>query len=325
MENNTLYASNITYEFEKARIRGKREDEVLKDVKSNMKNNYPEKLEYLRDFHDKDTGSSGTAFKDKDTGEVILAYTGTNPNNDKWNDVVKTDFGRIALGLGDGHVDPARKFYEKIRAEYGDDIILTGHSLGGNLAQWIALHYNVQKTIVYNPAPLYIPPEQLVAGSMDPGLEKVLNQVGLSLKDAVAIPLGYIKDEAKSLFGIKTGEDKIKNLKEIFTGRVIRIQSEADVLNNVSDYLKGEYLGVEHILKNSGWHLLGNILNSEELKEELERITGQLYKIKPNIDIDGDGKIDVKLEDNQNNGMQAMAVAPVNDRGEVDTRRIVIA
>ena len=295
MENNTLYASNITYEFEKARIRGKREDEVLKDVKSNMKNNYPEKLEYLRDFYDKDTGSSGTAFKDKDTGEVILAYTGTNPNNDKWNDAVKTDIGRIALGLGDGHVDPARKFYEEIRAEYGDDIILTGHSLGGNLAQWIALHYNVQKTIVYNPAPLYIPPEQLVAGSMDPGLEKVLNQVGLSLKDAVAIPLGYIKDGAKWLFGIKTGEDKIKNLKEIFTGRVIRIQSEADVLNNVSDYLKGEYLGVEHILKNSGWHLLGNILNSEELKEELERITGQLYKIKPNIDIDGDGKIDVKL------------------------------
>ena len=295
MKNNTLYASDITYEFEKARIAGANDNNILMQVKSKEDYSYPENLEYLRDFHDKDTGSSGTAFKDKDTGEVILAYTGTNPDNDKWNDAVKTDIGRIALGLGDDHVDPARKFYEEIRAEYGDDIILTGHSLGGNLAQWIALHYNVQKTIIYNPAPLYIPPEQLVAGSMDPGLEKVLNQVGLSLKDAVAIPLGYIKDEAKSLFGIKTGEDKIKNLKEIFTGRVIRIQSEADVLNNVSDYLKGEYLGVEHILKNSGWHLLGNILNSEELKEELERITGQLYKIKPNIDIDGDGKIDVKL------------------------------
>ena len=295
MKNNTLYASDITYEFEKARIAGANDNNILMQVKSKEDYSYPENLEYLRDFYDEDTGSSGTAFKDKDTGEVILAYTGTNPDNDKWNDAVKTDIGRIALGLGDGHVDPARKFYEEIRAEYGDDIILTGHSLGGNLAQWIALHYNVQKTIVYNPAPLYIPPEQLVAGSMDPGLEKVLNQVGLSLKDAVAIPLGYIKDEAKSLFGIKTGEDKIKNLKEIFTGRVIRIQSEADVLNNVSDYLKGEYLGVEHILKNSGWHLLGNILNSEELKEELERITGQLYKIKPNIDIDGDGKIDVKL------------------------------
>ena len=33
----------------------------------------------------------------------------------------------------------------------------------------------------------------------------------------------------------------------------------------------------------------------------------------------------LSLEDNQNNGMQAMAVAPVNDRGEVDTSRIVIA
>ena len=33
----------------------------------------------------------------------------------------------------------------------------------------------------------------------------------------------------------------------------------------------------------------------------------------------------LSLEDNQNNGMQAMAVAPVNDRGEVHTRRIVIA
>ena len=295
MKNNTLYASEYTYGFEKARIEGIQTKNIFEGAEKLGKFKINPSLEYLDDFYDKDTGSSGTAFKDKDTGEVILAYTGTNLDNDKWNDAVKTDFGRIALGLGDGHVDPARKFYEEIRAEYGDDIILTGHSLGGNLAQWIALHYNVQKTIVYNPAPLYIPPEQLVAGSMDPGLEKVLNQVGLSLKDAVAIPLGYIKDEAKWLFGIKTGEDKIKNLKEIFTGRVIRIQSEADVLNNVSDYLKGEYLGVEHILKNSGWHLLGNILNSEELKEELERITGQLYKIKPNIDIDGDGKIDVKL------------------------------
>lgn len=210
MENNTLYASNLTYEFEKVRIYGS--ENALEAVKNEVKNSYPEKLEYLDDFYDKDTGSSGTAFKDKDTGEVILAYTGTNFKSDLWNDAVKTDFGRIALGLGDDHVDPARKFYEKIRAEYGDDIILTGHSLGGNLAQWIALYYNVQKTIIYNPAPLYIPPEQLIA-----------TLGAWSIKDAVAIPLGFIKDGAKWLFGIKTGEDKIKNLKETFTGWVIRI------------------------------------------------------------------------------------------------------
>ena len=32
----------------------------------------------------------------------------------------------------------------------------------------------------------------------------------------------------------------------------------------------------------------------------------------------------LSLEDNQNNGMQAMAVAPVNDRGKADISKIVI-
>ena len=113
MKNNTLYASNTAYKFEKERIAGSNNDQIFRDVKRNMEGTYPEKLEYLDDFYDKDTGSSGTAFKDKDTGEVILAYTGSN---DLWNDWIKTDIGRIGLGLGDGHVNSARKFYEKIRA-----------------------------------------------------------------------------------------------------------------------------------------------------------------------------------------------------------------
>ena len=73
MKNNTLYASDITYEFEKARIAGVNDNNILMQVKSKEDYSYPENLEYLRDFHD------------KDTGEVILAYTGTNPDNDKTN------------------------------------------------------------------------------------------------------------------------------------------------------------------------------------------------------------------------------------------------
>ena len=46
--------------------------------------------------------------------------------------------------------------------------------------------------------------------------------------------------------------------------------------------------------------------------EETNTTTNNNYKV-------------LKVEDNQNNGMQAMAVVPVNDRGEVDTSKIVIA
>ena len=284
MENNTLYASNITYEFEKARIRGKREDEVLKDVKSNMKNNYPEKLEYLRDFHDKDTGSSGTAFKDKDTGEVILAYTGSN---DLWNDWIKTDIGRIGLGLGDDHVNSARKFYEKIRAEYGDDIILTGHSLGGNLAQWIALHYNVQKTIIYNPAPLHISSDNIV-DVVDKLTKDTIIRIFGSLEPAkfVSRQLKPIQEEYLK---------KIMKLEETFTGQVLRIQSETDLLTMVAYALKGKYIGREYFLTNAGIHSLSDIIDSEEARKEIEKITNQILFQKVNIDIDGDGEIDVRL------------------------------
>ena len=285
MKNNTLYASEITYEFEKARITGSKN--VLTAVKKEIKHSYPEKLEYLDDFYDKDTGTSGTAFKDKDTGEVILAYTGTNRDNDKWNDGIKTDIGRIGLGLGDGHVDPARKFYEKIRAEYGDDIILTGHSLGGNLAQWIALYYNVQKTIIYNPAPLHISSDNIVDVLDKLTKDTIIRTFG-SLEPAkfVSRQLKPIQEEYL---------EKIMKLEETFTGQVLRIQSETDLLTMVAYALKGKYIGSEYFLTNAGIHSLSDIIDSKEARKEIEKITNQILFQKVNIDIDGDGEVDVRL------------------------------
>ena len=64
MKNNTLYASEITYEFENARLRwGNNRRKVLEAVKDKKRDNYPEKLEYLDDFYDKDTGTSRTPIK----------------------------------------------------------------------------------------------------------------------------------------------------------------------------------------------------------------------------------------------------------------------
>ena len=44
MKNNTLYTSDITYEFEKARIKGSNSAQILENVKREMDEPYPEVL-----------------------------------------------------------------------------------------------------------------------------------------------------------------------------------------------------------------------------------------------------------------------------------------
>lgn len=298
MKNNTLYASDITYDFEKARIEGAKDGKVENVVRDKLKEYFPSNLEYLEDTYDKETGTSATAFRDKDTGEVIIAYTGTNPDTDKFNDIVKSDIVEIALSMGAEHYKPAYKFYEKIRAEYGDNIVLTGHSLGGNIAQRVALEYNAPKTIVYNSAPLYIPIEQLAVIISNPEenlIELGLNKIGVSIKDVIAIPIGLINDGMEWLFGIESERQKIKKLEKSFTGSVIRYQSEDDILNNVSDYTKGKYLGKEYVLSDAGSHSIKDIINSQTAQEEIARINGLYQKTITAIDINTDGKDDIKL------------------------------
>ena len=300
MRNSTLYASALSYEFEKQRIQG--ETEVLKGVRKNIKYSYPEKLEYLEDTYDEKTGTSATAFRDKDTGEIILSYTGTNTESG-WSegikDVVKSDIGEIGFGLGSTHYEPAYEFYEKIREKYGDNIILTGHSLGGNVAQRVALQYNVQKTIIYNPAPLYIPIEQLpatlalkVKGN---AMDMLLNKFGVNLKDAIAYPMKILKNSVLDLLGVESEERKIENSVKTFTGQIVTIRSEYDWLTHGAEFLNGKYIGILYTLKNGKIHSILDILNSEKSQEEIENLTKPLFYSKTKIDIDGDGNVDINL------------------------------
>ena len=152
----TLDASNLTYQVENVRVHESEETEPKNLLaKVDSRKEIPSNLEYIDDFYDPFTGTSGTAFKDKTTGKVVVSYTGTNPDGDVIKDGL-TDVFSIAFGLGD-HYDDAYTFYEKMVEKYGaENLILTGHSLGGNVAQRVALKYNARMTIVYNPAPLYV-------------------------------------------------------------------------------------------------------------------------------------------------------------------------
>lgn len=218
--NPTLDASDLSYEFEKARINGATEKDVKKRYFDEEKKIMPENFQYLSSFRDPDTGTSGVAFKDKTSGKTIIAYTGTNPNSDFYNDVIKTDGLSIAFGMGH-HYDSAYQFYENVLKENGlnpEDVILTGHSLGGNVAQRVALKYNAPETIVYNAAPLYIP-------------------AGLSIFSAKNIA-AIDRDKAS------------------FTGNITRITTQQDPLNNISDRVGGVYVGKEYVIPRSGGHMM---------------------------------------------------------------------
>ena len=301
MKNSTLYASDLSYEFEKARIKRKPSDEIESYVKDNYNLQYPEKLEYLEDTYDEKTGTSATAFRDKDTGEIILSYTGTNLESgwkEFYKDVIKSDVGEIGFGLGSTHYEPAYEFYEKIREKYGDNIILTGHSLGGNVAQRVALQYNVQKTIIYNPAPLYVPLKQLTKVAVlveENAMDMLLSRFGVRLKDAIAYPMEFFKNSVLDLLGDESEERKIENSVKTFTGQIVTIRSQYDWLTHGAEFLNGKYIGILYTLKNGKIHSILDILNSEKSQEEIENLTKPLFYSKTKIDIDGDGNVDINL------------------------------
>ena len=221
--NPTLDASDLSYEFEKARIDGATDREVLDKYSDTEKKIKPWNFTYLSSFRDPVTGTSGVAFKDETSGKTIIAYTGTNPDSDLVNDAIKTDGLSIAFGMGH-HYDSAYQFYEDVLKKNGlnpEDVILTGHSLGGNVAQRVALKYNAPETIVYNAAPLYIP-------------------AGLSIFSA------------KNIAAIESD-------KASFTGNITRITTQQDPLNNISDRVGGVYVGKEYVIPRSGGHLMGDL------------------------------------------------------------------
>lgn len=267
----TAHASNLAYGFETARVDEYGDDKVMVEAQRLREYNIPSNMEYLEDMYDPKTGTSGTAFRNKDTGEVILAYTGTNLSfrPEVFKDI-GTDFYEVLTAGGD-HYKPAYEFYERVRAKYGNNIILTGHSLGGNIAQRVALEYNVPKTVVYNSAPLY------------------LNEIP---KESVSYDKEALKAEGRRR--IKEGyeeQEKIKELEKKYTGETIRIRSESDVVSAAG----GKNLGIEYTIKNGGGHPMITLVDSEVGMTEIEKITRHMYKNVVTLDVNKDGITDIRL------------------------------
>ena len=267
----TAHASNLAYGFETSRIDGYGDDKVVVEAQRLRDYNIPSNMEYLEDMYDPKTGTSGTAFRNKDTGEVILAYTGTNFTFRP--EVLKdagTDFNEVIIAGGE-HYKPAYEFYERVRAKYGNNIVLTGHSLGGNIAQRVALEYNVQKTVVYNSAPLYISEVSKESTGYD--------------KEAPDIV------ERKRINEAYEEQEKIKELEKKYTGETIRIRSESDPVSGIG----GKNLGIQYTVKNGGDHPMITIVDSEVAMTEIEKITKHMNKNVVTLDVNKDGITDIRL------------------------------
>ena len=217
-----------------------------------------------------------------DTRRIVIAYAGTNfsDSNDR-----NTDFQNVIMGLPVvtiknyffnipevelNQIETALYFAKKIKEKYPNSLIdSTGHSLGGYLAmvvairnRWTTLDKLTKDTIIRTFGSLE--PAKFVSRQLQPIQEEYL--------------------------------EKIMKLEETFTGQVLRIQSESDLLTMVASALKGKYIGREYFLTNAGTHSLSEIIDSEDARKEIEKITNQILFQKVNIDIDGDGEIDVRLK-----------------------------
>ena len=92
--------------------------------------------------YDKKSGFHGEAFY-KD-GKVVIAMRGTNDKDDLANDV---DMAKKKLP---NQYADAQKFYEKVKKDFPDqEIIFTGHSLGGSLAQLMS-NKTGHETVTFN-------------------------------------------------------------------------------------------------------------------------------------------------------------------------------
>ena len=257
------YASFIVYHIE-AMDKIKVPKRMIQEYVNLQKTvgSFPGELEYVTSFYDEKTGSSGTLFENTVEENYILAYTGTNFYFDRQKDMYADVVG-ICLGQGE-HLTSCYRFYTRMKKKYGNNIILTGHSLGGSIAQRVAIEYDVKESVVFNAAPIYL------IGGIDIFMDK---ETDGEL---------YVTRMKKYLRNVKKTAIK----KATFTGTVKRVVSEYDIFTRISELLSiGYYVGDEIIVKKAGMHGIKSFLDiykksfdvSFEKKEDESFLSGE-YK-----------------------------------------------
>ncbi|MFV8748536.1 hypothetical protein ACNNMT_10870 [Staphylococcus epidermidis] len=262
----TSSVSKISYEIENANNNGLEKWKIKKQIRGlKNDNNFPKNLDYVDSYTDPKTGTTTTAFLNKDTGKLTVGMTGTNVHGKQikrvlaslvdsqvkaskqdYKDTAETlkdlksdaNIGMRSVTHKDAHFKNTQQFIEKLQKEYDIDII-TGHSLGGRDAIIIGTSNGIKKIVVYNPAPLAIKETRL-------------------FKKPSSLLLSSYFDAKK--------DDEVDELLKNYDGNILRIVSDKDELNERVKHHNYVLAGDELILKNGKGHAMDGFMSSDEQK-----------------------------------------------------------
>lgn len=254
----TSSVSKISYEIENANNNGLKKRKIDTQIEVfKEKGKFPKNLKYVDSYTDPKTGTTTSAFLNKDTGKVTLGMTGTNvhkgamlretlgfhfPQDNRDAYETLKDFGAdVNIGLHsvtdkDPHYKNTQDFIKNIKKNYDIDII-TGHSLGGRDAMILGMSNNIKHIVVYNPAPLAI----------------------------------------KDVSGLYADQEELKKLIEKYDGHIVRFVSDEDELDAAVRNHLYETAGEKIVLKNGEGHSMSGFLISGTqaiILAELNKVKG---------------------------------------------------
>jgi len=206
-----------------------------------------EKTPYkILDSIDKSSGYHGVIYRNMETGDIVVAHRGTEFEGDKLRDLLATD-GQMALIRLNQQLDGARQAvdlalqYAKVPGSNGEmpEVSVTGHSLGGALAQMTAAEYGLRGETfnAYGAAGLRRTPA---------GGDQVINHVrATDMVSAAGQHFGSVRIYA-------TEQDVELLLRD---GSPVRQQSPQEFIRDVAElnpgktHGRGQFYGLESIIR----------------------------------------------------------------------------